>query len=58
MTSMTLFALITILIEWTDPVCIPKAVGWEPNIEGKLSSRIISLAESMNPERYALKSYI
>ncbi|ONK70021.1 uncharacterized protein A4U43_C05F29420 [Asparagus officinalis] len=49
-------ALISLPQEWRDPQCIPKAVGWETNIEGKLSSRIISLAESMDPERLAVSA--
>ncbi|KAJ6842150.1 ubiquitin-like modifier-activating enzyme atg7 [Iris pallida] len=40
---------------WKDPHCVPKAVGWELN-KGKLSSRIISLAEAMNPERLAVSA--
>lgn len=48
--------LVSLPQEWKDPECIPKAVGWEANIEGKLASRIISLAESMNPERLAISA--
>lgn len=36
---------------WRDPQCVPKAVGWEPK-GGKLMPRFVSLAESMDPERY------
>ncbi|XP_072952894.1 ubiquitin-like modifier-activating enzyme atg7 [Typha angustifolia] len=37
---------------WRDPQFVPKAVGWELK-GGKMVSRFISLAESMDPERLA-----
>ncbi|XP_020105546.1 ubiquitin-like modifier-activating enzyme atg7 [Ananas comosus] len=40
---------------WRDPQSVPKAVGWELK-GGKLSSRFISLAESMDPERLAISA--
>lgn len=39
------------MVAWRDPQSVPKAVGWELK-GGKLSSRFISLAESMDPERF------
>ncbi|XP_008791400.1 ubiquitin-like modifier-activating enzyme atg7 [Phoenix dactylifera] len=40
---------------WRDPQCIPKAVGWELK-RGKLASRTINLADSMDPERLAVSA--
>lgn len=39
-----------------DPQRAPKAIGWELNNKGKLSPRIVSLEESMNPERLAVSA--
>lgn len=37
---------------WKDHHNIPKVVGWETN-KGKMASRRVSLAESMDPTRFA-----
>jgi hypothetical protein len=42
---------------WKDPQCVPKAVGWEPK-GGKLMPRFVSLAESMDPERYIVYLFL
>ncbi|XP_058100757.1 ubiquitin-like modifier-activating enzyme atg7 isoform X2 [Magnolia sinica] len=48
-------ALVSIPEAWKDPQYTPKAVGWELN-RGKLASRCISLAESMDPTRLAISA--
>ncbi|XP_077252200.1 thiF family protein [Tasmannia lanceolata] len=48
-------ALISVPEGLKDPECVPKAVGWELH-RGKLSSRCISLAESMDPTRLAISA--
>ncbi|CAH9100522.1 unnamed protein product [Cuscuta epithymum] len=48
-------ALISVSQGWKDCQNIPKVVGWETN-KGKMASRCISLAETMDPTRLAISA--
>lgn len=43
-------------VESIETIDMPKATGWERNIHGKMGSRSVSLAESMDPLRIADQS--
>lgn len=38
----------------TEPPTMPKVTGWERNGAGKITSKVASLGEYMDPQRYAL----
>ncbi|VFR02264.1 unnamed protein product [Cuscuta campestris] len=48
-------ALISVSQGWRDHQIIPKVVGWETN-KGKMASRCITLAETMDPTRLAISA--
>ncbi|XP_031113997.1 ubiquitin-like modifier-activating enzyme atg7 [Ipomoea triloba] len=48
-------AFISVSQGWKDHHNIPKVVGWETN-KGKMASRCVSLAESMDPTRLAISA--
>ena len=36
-----------------DPLALPKVVGWERNVQGKLAGRLVDLTEYMDPKKLA-----